>query len=167
VLTLVDYSSNWRGRVPGSELVAGLRARWPELTAIELTDRSARDEIDLVRALAPRFDVVVAALFVRTASGSGRMDLAPPLVALLQDLARAGDARPLVACVFGSPYAAAAAQEASGVLVTFDLGRLAERSAADALIGDAPIHGRLPVTLPGVAGLGAGVDRPSPVATSR
>ena len=43
-------------------------------------------ELDLVRTTAARYDGIVVSVFVRTASGSGRMDLAQPLVTLLGDL---------------------------------------------------------------------------------
>jgi beta-N-acetylhexosaminidase len=33
-----------------------------------------------------------------------------------------------------------------------------ERSAAKALFGEIPIHGKLPVTLPGIAKRGDGID---------
>ena len=55
------------------------------------------DELDLVRALAASHDAVVAGVFVRASSGSGRLDLAPGVVRLLQDLSAArGAAQPAV-----------------------------------------------------------------------
>ena len=55
---------------------------------IEVSDATTPNELALVRAMAPRFDAIVAGVFVRASSGTGRLDLAPPVVALLQDLAR-------------------------------------------------------------------------------
>ena len=77
----------------------------PDLTAVELTDRATAGEIDLVKALARRSDAVVAATFVRVASSSGRMDLAPAQQDLLEPLA-ADATRPFVAVAFGNPYVA-------------------------------------------------------------
>ena len=58
------------------------------MTSIELSERSTANELELVRAMAPRYDAIVASVFVRAASASGRMDLAAPLQRLLRALAR-------------------------------------------------------------------------------
>jgi hypothetical protein len=134
------------------------------VTAIELSDRSTRNEIDLVRTMARRFDAIVAGVFVRTGAFSGRMDLAPPLVQLLRDLARASEpaAQPLVAVFFGSPYVPTFVPELPAMLLTYDFYDGAEAAAVRALAGEAPIAGRLPVELPGLFPLGHGLDRPVP-----
>ena len=49
--------------------------RWPNVTSIELSERTTPTEVELVRAMAPRFDAIVASMFVRAGSASGRMDL--------------------------------------------------------------------------------------------
>ena len=45
------------------------------------------------------------------------------------------------------------------MLVTYDFYDRAEASAVRALAGEAAIGGRLPIALPGVAPVGAGLDR--------
>ena len=151
-LSILDYPSGWRITIPSSTFLPELRRRWPNVTAIELSDRSSPGEIDLVRASAARYDAIVAAVFVRTASGSGRMDLAEPLVGLLDDLARrtAGTPRPFITVFFGNPYAAMAVPSLPAMLLTYDVHELAEASAVRALAGEAPISGRLPISLPGM-----------------
>lgn len=163
-LSVLDYPSGWRIAAPGRTVQPELQKRWPDLTAIELSDRSTPNELELVRAMAPRFDAIVAGVFVRTASFSGRMDLAPPLVRLLQDLGRVTAARnvPFVTVFFGNPYTAAFLPELPAMLLTYDFYDRAEASAVRALAGEAPIGGRLPIALPGLFPLGHGLDRPGP-----
>ncbi len=160
-LSLLDYPSGWGIAAPGRTFVPELRARWPATTAVELSDRSTRNEVDLVRAMVRRFDAVVAAVYVRTAAYSGRMDLAPPLADLLRDLAAVTKELgvPYVVVLVGNPYVATFLPEVPALLLTFDYYDLAERSAVRALAGEAPITGRLPVTLPGVAERGQGLVR--------
>jgi beta-N-acetylhexosaminidase len=159
-LSIVDYLSNWRIAAPGRTFVPALTARWPAVTAIELSDRSTAAEIELVRALAPRHDAIVVALYVRAASGSGRLDLAPELIQLLTSLARQASAeRPMIACFFGNPYVVASLGGIPAALLTYDFGDLAESSAVRAIAGEIPIGGRLPVTIPGVAAVGDGLLR--------
>jgi beta-N-acetylhexosaminidase len=160
-LSLLDYPSGWRIAAPSRTMIPELRQRWPNLTAIELSDRSTPDQIDLVRASATRYDAIVAGVFVRAASSSGRQDLPAPLAKLLTDLARATarTPKPFVTIFFGNPYAVLAAPDLPAVLVTYDIYDLAEASAARALAGDAPITGRLPIALPGMFEAGWGVVR--------
>jgi len=160
-LSVLDYPAGWRIAAPSRTFIPELQKRWPNVTAIELSDRSTASEIQLVRAMAPRYDAIVAGIFVRTASYSGRMDLAPPLTRLLQDLATATEVskQPLVAAFFGNPYVTTFLPELPAMLVTYDYYDLAEASAVRALTGEAPITGRLPIALPGLAQVGEGISR--------
>jgi beta-N-acetylhexosaminidase len=131
------------------------------VTAIELSDRSTTEEIELIRASAARYDAIVVSIFVRASSASGRMDLAAPLVKLLTDLARttASTPKPLIAVFFGNPYVPAGIPTLPAVLLTYDFYDLAEVSAVRALVGDAPITGKLPIAIPGLFEAGWGMKR--------
>ena len=86
-LSIVDYPAGWRIASPSRAFQPELRQRWPNTTAIELSDRATREEIELVRAMAPRYDAIVAAVYVRASSASGRSNLPDPLADLLTQLA--------------------------------------------------------------------------------
>ena len=88
VLSVLDYPGNWRIAAPGRTFIPQLRDRWTDVTAIELSDRSTPAELDLVRASAPAYGAIVVAIYVRAASGSGRLDLAAPVAKLVNDVAR-------------------------------------------------------------------------------
>ena len=167
-LSVLDYPAGWRIAAPSRTFIPELRQRWPNVTSIELSDRTTPSEIELVRAMAPRFDAVVASIFVRTASFSGRMDLAPPLQRLLQDLTRQTGAsgKPFVTTFFGNPYVATFLQDLPAMLLTYDYYDRAEASAVRAIAGEAPIGGRLPIALPGMFEEGFGLARPGPVTES-
>ncbi len=160
-LSVLDYPSGWRIAAPSRTVAPELRKRWPDVTAVELSDRTTPNEVELVRAMAPRFDAIVASVFVRAASASGRMDLSPSLVRLLQDLSRMSAARnkPFVTTFFGNPYVAMFLPELPAVMLTYDFYDRAEASAVQALAGEAPITGRLPVALPGMFPVGHGLTR--------
>jgi beta-glucosidase-like glycosyl hydrolase len=158
-LSVLDYPAGWRLSPPGRVFIPALKAQWPAITAIELSDRSTTADLELVRAMAPRFDAIVVAVYVRAASGSGRMDLAPSLVRLVQDLTRSAGTRPMIVCLFGNPYVASLLSDAASVLLTYDFSIASERAAARALRGIIPIGGRLPIALPGLAPVGAGLNR--------
>ncbi|MFN7978057.1 MAG: glycoside hydrolase family 3 protein [Vicinamibacterales bacterium] len=165
-LSVLDYPSGWRIAAPSRTLIPELRKRWGNVTAIELTDRSSAEELDLVRTMAASYDAIVAGVFVRASSGSGRLDLGPGVVRLLQDLSASAARRqqPLVSVFFGSPYAAVAASALPSVLLTYDMGDYAETAAVRALAGEIAIQGRLPVALGEALPVGFGLQRPAAAA---
>ena len=160
-LSILDSPGGWRIAAPSRTFIPELKKRWPNVTAIELSERSTADEIELVRAVAPRYDAIVASVFVRAASGSGRMDLPANMQGLMRTLARqtAQSGKPFVAVLFGNPYTATFLTDVPAIMLTYDFYDRAERSAVEALAGEAPITGRLPIGLPDVADLGAGIVR--------
>jgi len=160
-LSILDYPSGWSIAAPSRTMIPELKKRWPNLTAVELSDRSTTSEIDLVRASATHYDAIVAGVFVRAASGSGRLDLPPTLAALLADIGR-GTARtpkPFVTVLFGNPYVVMAVPTLPAVLLTYDFYDLAELSAVRALAGETPIGGHLPIAMPGLFDAGFGLVR--------
>ena len=160
-LSVLDYPSGWRIAAPSRTMIPELKARWPRTEAIEISDRSSPAELDLVREMAESFDGVVAGIFVRASSGSGRLDLAPQVVRLLQNLSRDSERRsqPLVAAFFGNPYTPMFVPELPAMLLTYDFSDYAEQSAVKAIAGEIPIGGKLPITLPGLFPLGHGLTR--------
>ncbi len=161
-LSVLDYPGGWRIAAPSRTFIPELRQRWPNVTAVEISDRSTAAELELVRAMAPRFDAVVASIFVRSASGSGRLDLAPGPQRLLQDIARVNKPKPFVTTFFGNPYVTTFLADLPAMLLTYDFYDRAETSAVRAIAGEIPIGGRLPIALPGVAAMGFGLERGRP-----
>ena len=160
-LSVLDYPAGWGIGSPSRTFIPELEARWPNVTAIELSDRTPLSEIELVRETARRYDAVVAGVFVRTAAFSGRMDLAPALAELLVELGRDSETtgQPFIAVLFGNPYSAGFLADLPAILVTYGFYDLAEASAARAVAGEIPIRGRLPVSLGDAFPLGHGLDR--------
>lgn len=158
-LSVLDYPSGWRIAAPSRMVIRELKARWPNTEAIEISDRTTPAELDLVRAMAGNAEAIVAGIFVRASSGSGRLDLAPAVVRLLQDLSRDGRAKPLVAAFFGNPYTPMFVPDLPAMLLTYDFSDYAEQSAVKAIAGEIPITGKLPISLPALFPLGHGLTR--------
>jgi beta-N-acetylhexosaminidase len=161
-LSVIDYPSGWGIAAPSRTFATELKIRWPNVTAVELSDRTTASELEVVRAMVPRFDAIVASVFVRTASGSGRMDLSPALASLLNRIAQttAVSGRPFITTLFGNPYVATVVPELPAILLTYDLYDRAEASAVRAIAGETAIGGKLPITLPDLFPRGHGLERP-------
>jgi beta-N-acetylhexosaminidase len=158
-LSVLDYASGWRESVPSRAIIPELKRRWPNLTTIEVTDRTTASEYELIRALTKRADVVIAGVFVRIASFSGRMDLSQPQIALLDSIA--AQEKPFVTVCFGNPYTATFLPKLPAVLLGYEFSDFTERAAARGLMGEIPIGGKLPISLPGMFPVGHGLARPA------
>jgi beta-glucosidase-like glycosyl hydrolase len=160
-LSVLDYPSGWRIAAPSRTVIPELKGRWANTDAVEVSDRTTSFELDLVRAMAASYDAIIAGVFVRASSGSGRLDLAPHVIDLLLDLSRdtqrAG--RPFVAVFFGNPYTPMFVPEIPAMMLTYDFSDYAERSAVRSLAGEIPIAGKLPISLPGLYAIGHGLQR--------
>ena len=161
-LSVLDYPRGWRIAAPSRALLPALRERWPDVQAIEVSDQTTPNELALIRAMAPRFDAIVAGVFVRASSGTNRLDLAAPVVNLLRDLGRGSMRRhqPFVAAFFGSPYVPMSVPDLPAMLLTYDFSDMAEESAVKAIAGEIAITGRLPIALPGLFPVGHGLTKP-------
>jgi beta-N-acetylhexosaminidase len=75
----------------------------------------------------------------------------------VEGLAAAG--RPVVAVSLGSPYLLDSFPSVPAYLLAWSNAGVSETAAARALLGTAPIHGRLPVSLPPYHRAGEGIRR--------
>jgi beta-N-acetylhexosaminidase len=157
-LSVLDYPSGWREGAPSRTFVPELKKRWPRATAVEISDKTTPNEFDLVRALARRSDAVVASVFVRIASFSGRMDLSPQAAQLLESIA-SDQQKPFVTVVFGNPYTAMALPKLPAEILTYEYTDEMEAAAVRALAGETAIGGKLPISLPGMYQFGYGLMR--------
>lgn len=167
-LSVLDYPSGWRIAAPSRTVIPELRKRWSNTEAIEISDRTTPAEFELVRSMLDDYDAVVAGVFVRASSGSGRLDLAPNVIRFLEDVARISErrAQPFVAAFFGNPYTPTFVQDIPAMLLTYDFSDHAEASAVRAIAGEMAISGKLPIGLPGLFPIGHGLARP-PVSSAR
>ena len=102
-------------------------------------------------------DIVVVSSYFGASSSTSRLAAPEGMAALINGLQSAG-AR-VVLATFSNPYLASELPATSSYLVAWGGSPLMQRAAARALLGDAPISGQLPITIPSVAPYGAGVHR--------
>ncbi|HEX4642065.1 MAG TPA: serine hydrolase, partial [Candidatus Acidoferrales bacterium] len=140
---------------PAGTLESEIRWRADSLTSVRMDTRFVR--ADTVRLPAPdTYDVAIAAVFVRVADHKGSIGLPDDEAAVVDRLLAAG--KPVVVACFGSPYLAQRFPAAKTWLAAFSTMDVAQRAVGRALFGQTSIGGRLPVNIPGVAALGAGLD---------
>jgi beta-N-acetylhexosaminidase len=130
----VLFATSLRGAVDTTQLLR----LWPA---------SGPASFDTVRAAAAGAGAVVfLAASQPTAWRPDAVDIAGPVAGLVEQLALAGT--PLIAVSLGSPYVIRQIPHAPAYVVAWRDTEYIERALARALLGLAPITGRLPVSLP-------------------
>ncbi|MEO8189791.1 MAG: glycoside hydrolase family 3 N-terminal domain-containing protein [Acidobacteriota bacterium] len=143
---------------PADELTGQLRSRLAEPPTAFLIDPLSTDrDVEAAVAGAAAAEEVLLSVFVRFQSGKGSIGM-PPLGAGVVSRILAG-APPVVVAVFGSPYVLREMPSARTALVAWGSQSDEQAAAARALFGEAAIRGRLPVTIPGIASRGAGIQK--------
>ena len=151
----VTYTSNGEGS-SGAELTRELTAGGLSVEHTRVGPATSAARFDALREQAAAVDVVIASVaiapFQYRALGIGG-GFGP----FVEALATSG--RPVIAVSLGSPYLLEAFPSVPAYLLAWSDAAASERAAARALLGAAPIQGRLPVALPPFHPLGEGIAR--------
>jgi beta-N-acetylhexosaminidase len=102
-------------------------------------------------------DLVIVSSYFGASSSTSRLAAPEGMADLLIGLQKAGTR--VVLATFSNPYLAQDLPPVSSYLIAYGGSPLMQRAAARALLGQAPITGQLPITIPSVAPYGAGLRR--------
>ena len=128
-----------------------------KMETIVLDDRSSDAEVQKALDAAGRAQVVIVSMYGRVRSGQSRS------VALPEPGAKALNVLldrqwPLIGISFGNPYLLMNFPKLQTYLVAYGDMPSLQKAAAEALLGKNDITGRLPISLPGLYPLGAGIQ---------
>lgn len=141
---------------------AELRRAFPSLKSEFVSADQSSPDYWRILALADSADVVIVSSYL--AAGSTVSDLSAPqgFLQFVNSLVQRGT-HPIVVSL-GNPYLLQQVDEVPAYLIAWSGVPVSQRAAARALIGTAPIGGRLPISIPPFAAVGMGLVRS--VATS-
>lgn len=150
-----------------------LRQRIQDVTIAYVDPRVATALTPQLLKAAEEAQTVIAAVYAIPSAGrrvngggTGSIGLAEGTGNLLSSLAGQFGAKTVVLAM-GNPYVAADYPQVQNYLCTFSNAPVSEISAVKALFGEIPIHGHLPVTIPGFAQRGTGIERGVRLVTAR
>jgi beta-N-acetylhexosaminidase len=164
VVIFVDDVRMDAGRV----LERQIRNRVPDVNVVYVDSRIVDGMSAGVLKAVDEAQAVIAAVYVVPSAGrtvqanNGLTDsagLADANAALVQKILDRGTDKTMVLAM-GNPYLAQSFPTIQNYLCTFSSVSIAEESAVKALFGEIAIHGHLPVTIPGIAERGTGIERP-------
>lgn len=140
------------------EFVTRLRSRFPHVRAIAVERRAPRDPAPIVRDSLRDADVVLIAAHISVVNGAGSIGLSEQQRLLLDQVA---DTRlPRVMLSLGTPYVLEAVPTADAMLCAYGDDPASIDAVVRVLAGEISPRGRLPVSIPGIARYGEGMEYP-------
>ncbi|MFZ0739449.1 MAG: glycoside hydrolase family 3 N-terminal domain-containing protein [Candidatus Acidiferrales bacterium] len=102
------------------------------------------------------YDAAIVAIYVRVADRKGNVGLPDDEAALVNQMI-AGP-KPVIVAAFGSPYVIERFPAAKTWIAAFSTQEAVQRAMARAILGQIPITGKIPVTVPGTVKRGDGIQ---------
>lgn len=132
--------------VAGRAFDRALRAGGRQVRARRIDARTTASELEALRAEADSADVTVVSMYISPVEYAGSIQAGNVFTEFITQLATNG--KPVIAISFGSPYVISALPDVSAYLLAWSGVPVSQRAAAQALLGLAPISGKLPVSIP-------------------
>jgi beta-N-acetylhexosaminidase len=152
----------------GRTLERQIKSRVPDAHVFYIDPRIATAMSNDVLTAIDGAETVIAAAYVvptagrRAVQANGVLQNSVALTdangGLLQKILEKAAAKTIVLAM-GNPYLAMDFPQAENYLCAFSNTGISEISVVKALFGEIPIHGHVPVTIPGIATRGSGIDR--------
>jgi beta-N-acetylhexosaminidase len=143
----------------GRRFAEEIRSRTTEARVALLDPQVSVSEMTDLVSKAGQCQTHVAAAFITVGAYRGNVALSGNYPALMEMLVNSG--APVVLTSLGNPYLLRSFPNGAAYVAAFSPVPTAEAAAAKALLGEIPIGGRLPVSIPDVAKIGDGITVPA------
>ncbi len=120
-------------------------------TSNELDFQNAMNAVDTS-------SLVLVPAYIQWRSGTGTIDFTPQIQDFLDKVTSSG--KPVVMVSFGNPYLLRSVPNVTAYVCAYGAMKVSVQAAVQALFGEINVSGKLPVTIPGVAEYGQGIDMP-------
>jgi beta-glucosidase-like glycosyl hydrolase len=124
-----------------------------QVVQVSTLDSRSRDD-DLQPILSQNADVVLLAFAIRARSGAGQIAVPEAARRLVESTKL-----PMIGISFGTPYLLREVPSLGTYICAYGIQPVMQVAAVNAIFGDAPFTGHLPVTIPGLYARGHGIDR--------
>ncbi len=140
----------------GEAFLNKLRPVFPDLQVDYLNDTVSEECFSGILDRARSADLLILPLFAFVQAYREGTEFSPEVWGMLDRLLSLPS--PAIAIAFGSPYLLPRLENADAYLCTYGPTNILQEAAANALLGRAPITGRIPVSLPGFFRRGDGLQ---------
>ena len=142
----------------GATFIPEIQKRYANAKFARLDPRSTAEEYKQVLANAKSYEQVVLAPFVKRAAAKGTVALPENQVAFVKQILALKDEKAAV-IAFGNPYMIRQFPEAKNYVVTYAIEDVAQIAAVKTMFGEVPFQGLLPVNIPNLFQIGAGITK--------
>lgn len=118
--------------------------------------RSHATEYEAVLEEISNYDLVLVPSFMKVRAWSGKIALSSTQAEFINMVVK--QQKPTIVVSFGNPYILVGLDQPDAELACYSNCSASQSAAVQAVFGESPIHGRLPVTIPGLHDFGEGVD---------
>lgn len=143
--------------VEGAALMPEIQRRALAAKIVRLDPRSTKEEYDKLLNDAANFELIVLAPFVKRAALKGTVALPENQTNFVKQMI--AFSKPVAVIAFGSPYLIRQFPEVKNYVVTYAIEDVAQMAAVKTMFGEVPFAGKLPVAVPGILEIGAGITR--------
>jgi beta-N-acetylhexosaminidase len=157
--TCIVVMTEGRRSQEGTRLIDEAKKRAPGIASTVLDPTVSKADLDQVSEKMSNCGEIVAAAYVTVAASRGNVALAGGYPDFLNGLL-AGKV-PVVLAALGNPYLIRTFPNARAYLTTYSPTTTSEVALAKALFGEIAITGHLPITIPGIAKYGDGIQVPA------
>lgn len=161
LVVLTEGRSGQQGR----RLIDEVHKRSPKMQTIFADASMSREDLDQAAQSISGASSIVIAAFVSVAGYKGNVALSGEYPAFVNGLL-AGQT-PVTLAALGNPYLVRSFPGAKAYVTTYSTAPTSEAALAKALFGEIPITGHLPVSIPGIAKYGDGIQLPASNPTKR
>jgi len=143
----------------GLKLIEEVKRRTPNIETVQADPSMSQTDLDQIRDKTSGCGQIIVAAYVSVAAYRGNVALAGLFPDFLNSLI-AGKV-PVTLVSLGNPYLARSFPNAMAYLTTYSPTQTAEIALAKALYGEMALTGKLPVSIPGIAKSGEGIQLPA------
>jgi len=141
--------------VEGIAFTPEIQRRAPRAKIVRLDPRSTPQEYEKVLSDVREFDSIILAPFVKRAALKGTVALPENQTNFIKQIIQTNKTVAVIA--FGSPYLIRQFPEAKNYVVTYAIEEVAQTALVRAMFGEVAFAGKLPVSIPGIFQIGAGI----------
>jgi beta-glucosidase-like glycosyl hydrolase/CubicO group peptidase (beta-lactamase class C family) len=145
----------------GDYLVEQMRRRSSNITVERLDPTSNELDFGSIVHNVKNAETVVCAVYSKARSGSGKFGLPDSVIIRLDSLTHLGKKSLVIA--MGSPYVLAAVPNADAYVCSYSDAEALTEATVEAVYGEIPTTGKIPVSIPGMFVYGTGLEIPQAV----
>jgi beta-N-acetylhexosaminidase len=143
--------------IEGATLATEIQTRAASAKIARLDPRSTKEDYDKILSMAKTAETIILAPFVKRAALKGTVALPENQTDFVKQML--GAKKTVAVVAFGSPYLIRQFPAVRNYVVTYAIEEVAQTAAAKTMFGEVPFQGVLPVDIPNLFQIGAGLAR--------